>query len=224
MKNNLYIFSIMLIYVSAGAQSEHSEDAQGKLFYDNSLLSTNVVQATTNLDFYISSYKYKLFPATQFRSDELLSYGIVQTPVSVEKTNVVIFYRIPFDQTFDFHLHDKDRLEMEKTKAGVSLTKMPYPTNYGWGLKDIMDGRDVGKLQIQVVKNNNNCYALFRPDDIFIITNKGNYDLSICIRICVPMTNGIVDTNALLSVQGHKLAVSFGVVESPPLHINVTKE
>ena len=113
---------------------------------------------------------------------------------------------------------------MEKTKAGTAISQPVNPSTYGRSMEDHLIGRDVDDLLFQGVKNNDNCYALFRPDEIFVITNKGIYDLSISMRICVPMTNGVVDTNALMNFHARAHSRNFGVVESSPLHVKVIKE
>jgi hypothetical protein len=207
------VFAIVLA-VACDAQTDYSQEQLVKIFNDHLPQYTNSVQLTKNLIFHLTSSRYGCYPATEFRSDELISSGLIQTPISVSNTNVVIFCRIPYNQTFDFHLFDENGREINKTKTGLDLSKPTNPVSYG---------RDVGGLVSQFIINNDDCRNLFRPDDMFVITNNGTYDLSISMRICVPTTNGVLDTNALTNFHAFSRASNFDVVASPALHVRVIK-
>lgn len=63
--------------------------------------------------------------------------------------------------------------------------------------------------------------SLFRPEDMFVITNKGVYDLVVRMRICVAMTNGVPDYKAMTS-KGFPRE-PLGVAVSSPYRAKVIK-
>jgi hypothetical protein len=65
---------------------------------------------------------------------------------------------------------------------------------------------------------------MFRADEMFVITNKGVYELEVRMRICVPLTNGVPDTNAMASFLRHTSLDGYGVVESSPVRVEVIKK
>jgi len=67
-------------------------------------------------------------------------------------------------------------------------------------------------------------YAIFRPDEIFVIPKKGLMTWKFGPQIYAPMTNGVPDTNAMLDVHKALRSENWSLVESPPLHIKIIKE
>jgi hypothetical protein len=103
---------------------------------------------------------------------------------------------------------------MPKTKLGRTFVKPPGQPKNEEDLWDFAnDGIRRGVL-----------HDFFRPDELFVITNKGVYGLEVRMRICVPMTNGVPDTNAMLDYRKVSYMTNCGVVESPPLRVKVIKD
>lgn len=66
--------------------------------------------------------------------------------------------------------------------------------------------------------------ALARPDELFVIKDKGVYQMEVRIRICVPTTNNVPDF--AMMTNGNALLTNryFCVVTSAPVRVNVIKE
>ena len=179
---------------------------------------TNSANISTNLLFYLAKLKVD-GAQSQFKSDEIIRYMIVGV-----STNVIGARHFP-SGNFEFHLFDENGKEVSKTKAGLALTATPpKPTE-----ADITFYRTSGFSPFFVGKAEVNQAPLFRPDDIFAITNKGIFEMEIRARLCVIMTNGMPDLKAMtdwrnISSRGFKFYKDFGVLTSPPLRVKVIKE
>ncbi|HEY5346411.1 MAG TPA: hypothetical protein VIK62_08720, partial [Verrucomicrobiae bacterium] len=114
--------------------------------------------------------------------------------------------------------------EVSKTKAGLTLTGTPpKPTK-----DDLIFWRTSG-FRPFAVSGEGVQGSLFRPDDVFVITNKGVYELEVRTRLYVIMTNGIPDVSAMFdgrnaTGRGLPFIKDFGVLTSPPLRVKVIKE
>jgi len=165
--------------------------------------------------FFLSSEKHGLFPENNFQSDEVIYYGLLGT-----STNHVWYRHFPSGE-FDFHLFDKSGNEVSKRKAGSALTVTPAKASK----HDLMFWRTSHLNPYNVDNHGGEYHSLFRPDDIFIITNSGTYALVIQMRLCLIMTNGLPDLSAMVdarTVTEHN-PDKFGVFTSPQLRVKVVK-
>lgn len=170
------------------------------------------VPFTANLTFYLVKYGGDI-AATQFDSDEMILRAF-----AANGTNIVNYRNLPdWFQSFDFKLLNDNGQEIPKTKDGRARSKPPRQP------KDYSDLNRNFKIQ-GIPGNKVDLRELFRPDEMFVIANKGVYQLEIRARICVPMTNGVPDTNAMLNFKMAGFAKNCGVIESPPLRVKVIKE
>lgn len=178
---------------------------------------TNSVNITTNLVFCLEKIKTD-GAQSQFKSDEIIRYKIAGT-----STNYIGARHFP-SGNFDFHLFDESGKEVTKTKAGLALTGTPpKPTEAGITFYRT-SGFSPFFVNEEVVDQN----PLFRPDDMFVITNKGIFDLEIKVRLCVIMTNSSPDLKAMtdwrnVTSRGNRYYKSFGTLTSPPLRVKVIK-
>lgn len=179
---------------------------------------TNSVNLTTNLVFSLGSMK-TVGSQSQFKSGELIDYMLIGT-----STNDIGYRHFPSGD-FDFHLFEADGKEVSKTKTGLTLTSIAKkPTE-----ADLVYWRTSHFSPRNVSKNRGEYRHLFRPDDVFMITNKGVYEMEIRIRLCVIMTNNLPDLKAMVdwrnvASHGYPFVKDFGVLTSPPLRVKVIKE
>lgn len=84
---------------------------------------------------------------------------------------------------------------------------------------------DRNKFKPQVVFKGD-LRQLFRPDEMFKIKRPGVYELEVRMRLCMVMTNGILDFEAMTNMHkfGFAPASSFGVITSPPVRVQVIKD
>ena len=170
--------------------------------------------------FYLSSWEDHAFPNLQFKANQSIMRGFATYPLYVERyTNYapMQYLMLPFDQTYDFHLFDDKGREVQKTEQGLANSK---PAHSPRNMKEYERLRPSFFAQNGGTKFN----ALFRPEDMFVITNKGGYTMEIRMSICVQVTtNGTPDYEALqnLKITPHG---PFGIVVSKPLRVKVTKE
>ena len=65
--------------------------------------------------------------------------------------------------------------------------------------------------------------ALFVPQQMFEITNKGTYNFEIRMRILVPASNGVLNIGTMMNATNVIFANELGMVVSEPLRVKVTK-
>jgi hypothetical protein len=158
-------------------------------------------------------------PLSQLKSDEVVDFC-----VGSPSTNVLYLRKFPYG-SFDFHLFDDKGEEVSKTQAGLNLTRTPpKPTK-----DDLRFWRTSHFAPFMVGGGAAYFAPLFRPDDVFTITNKGVYELEVRTRLCVIMTNGMPDLKAMAdglnaSLRCLPFVNNFGVLTSPPLRVKVIKE
>ena len=81
------------------------------------------------------------------------------------------------------------------------------------------------KLRPAFVSMGNGAFIqLFRPDDMFVITNAGSYELELRMRICVPMTNGLPDSSVMMNSFAFIPDRNLGILTSPPIRVEVVKK
>jgi hypothetical protein len=174
------------------------------------------VNITTNLSFSLQSWK-AIGPQSKFMSNEEIIWGLLGT-----STNHIWYRHFP-SGNFDFHLFDQNGKEVSKTKAGLDLTATPVkPTIDELALTRKFVGYSVTSEQGEYRR-------LFRPDEMFVITNGGIYELKVQINLCVIMTNGAPDLNAMIDARnvtgrGFPFIKDFGVLTSSPLNVKIIKE
>jgi hypothetical protein len=126
---------------------------------------------------------------------------------------------MPFGKSFEFTLFDKKGHAVEKTREGIANSQPASSPN---------TMKEFDSLKLQAVKTGMVTERrLFRPDEMFVLTNKGAYDLVIRRRICVPMTNGIPDLKAMEMIPGqnpHYSNQNLGVAVSDAIHVRIIKE
>lgn len=171
---------------------------------------TNGVPLTPNLTFFLEK---AWGPVTnQFDSDEMISRAFV-----ANGANIVNYRNLPnWSEFYDFKLFDDKGREVPKTKEGLADSKPPSDP------KDYSDLHRNFKLQ-GIPGGKWDDRQLFFPDDMFVISKKGVYELEVRARICVPMTNGVPDTNAMLDFRKTALAHNCGVIESSPVRVKIIK-
>jgi hypothetical protein len=187
---------------------------------------TNSAPITSNLALYLLQ---SFGPFTnQFRTTDSISYLIRSEPV----TNHVFYRVFPVDQAFDFHLFNDAGQEVPKTKRGIAYSKPVRPP------RSIVAAANLKGTSSPHMEH------LFRPEDrflmtnggfslndMFVITNKGVYELELRIRIWAQTTN----TNGpnyepwMFSENFVKLLVGgtnahFDVVTSAPVRVKVIKD
>lgn len=192
--------------------------------------STNVALLPANLIFYLEKDLGDGTPTNQFRADEMMC-----EVMTVRRTNLVVphdydsittmafsnsvYYRglSSFAQAVDLKMFDNKGREVPKTEKGLASNQTPIPPK---GAIDLHRHFKPGIAHWPL----HSVHEWFRPDDMFIITNKGVYELIIKVRLCVAMTNGMPDTNAMTDSHLDLISENFGVVESTPLRVKVVKE
>jgi len=190
------------------------------MFASNATASqiTNSVNITTNVVFRLTRPGDDSLQS-QFKSDEQIDYML-----NALTTSDVYLRQFPYGN-FDFHLFDEAGREVSKTQAGLGFTRTPpKPTK-----DDLGDWKTSHVYPFSTCKKGGYYRSLFRPDNMFLITNKGVYELEVRIRLCVKMTNGLPDLKAMedgLNATSRSLPFvnDFGVLTSPPLRVKVTKE
>lgn len=171
---------------------------------------TNVVPLTPSLTFYLES-KWGIGPTNQFKSDEMICKTL-----STGGSNIVTFRYMPsYAQFYDFKLFDDQGREVAKTKKGLE---------YSQPVKPPTGELDLYRRFIFHPTKGDDIRDMFRPDEMFVIINKGVYQLELRMRICVPLTNGVPDTNAMARFLRNTPAESFGIVESSPVRVEVIKK
>jgi hypothetical protein len=200
MKVAILLLSCLMISIISGVSAE----------------ITNSVNITTNLEFYLTAMK-TAGPESLFKSDDLIYAGLLGT-----STNYIYYRHFP-SGNLDFHLFSTNGEEIPKTKAGLALSGKPHkPSEH-----DLFSSRQfVGYF---VDNKGGEFRERFRPDEIFMITNKGTYDLVVQTSLCVIMSNGIPDQSAMIDARnvtgrGFPFAKDFGILPSPPLRVKVIKE
>jgi hypothetical protein len=179
--------------------------------FTNIVPTTNSVFITSNLIFYLADMNISGRPALKLKSDVEISRVFVGVD-----TNYVFFRVFPYEQTFEFRMTDEKGQAVQKTAKGLMMSKpailpknrLEVPESNGKIVnKDIADAR-----------------LFFRPDEMFLITNKGIYDLEVWARVYVPATNGVLDISSMTNSYRFLTSKHFGVLTSPPLHMKVIKE
>lgn len=168
---------------------------------------SNSVPVTTNMFFFLNS-RADFHPQVKFKSDEIISFTR-----ATAGTNYIFYKALPFQQTFDFHLFDQKGREIQKTERGLAYSQEAVPPK---------SKSEAVNCKIQAIEYEP--YALFVPEEMFAITNKGTYDFEIRIRILVPASNGVLNVGSMLNGTNVAFAKELGMVVSEPLRVKVIKE
>jgi hypothetical protein len=190
------ILSLLLIAITSGAAASQV---------------TNCVNITPNLIFYLQGFGTNNGPQSEFGSDEVIYRMLTGTG-----TNLVFYRFFPAEEVYDFHLFDSAGEEVEKSKAGLANSVVARPPASKSEIDHFKPGfaNDTSGLFLR----------LFRPDDMFVITNSGIYEMELRMRLCVPMTNGLPDVALMGNSQKFFPATNLGVLTSPPLRVKVLKK
>jgi hypothetical protein len=168
---------------------------------------TNTVRVTERIFF---SLEKRFGSVTNvFSANEPVAYGITTTA-----TNHDLIYRyFPLERSFVFKLYDAAGTEVKKTARGLEYSKAPrMPRTLVQSTK--LHGSDsfTGGF-------------LFIPEDVFVLTNKGEYKLEISLRLWVQTTNtGVPNEISQYTQPIIGTNYQFGVVTSPPVRVKIIKE
>jgi hypothetical protein len=177
---------------------------------------TNAVNITTDVVFRLTKPGDDSLQS-EFKANEPIDYTL-----DGPRTNDVYLRQFPYGN-FEFHLFDGRGMEVPKTKTGLELTRTPpKPTK-----DDLRSYRHSHFFPFVVGRGGAYYRPLFRPEDIFIITNQGGYDLEVRTRLCLIFTNGAPDLNAMTNgsnATGFQFFKDFDVLTSPPLRVRIIKE
>jgi|GEM_PF-1886708 len=238
MKNKSWLFSALLLATTLSLSADITNKVPlSDTAYANTVrivaaadTSTNVALLPANLIFFLEKELGDDAPTNQFKSNEMICWAMtvrrtnlvvphdLDSMTTMADTNSVYYRGLPsMPQAFDLKLLDDKGQEVPKTKKGIAYSQPLIPP------KDALDLHRHFKHGIAHWPLHS-VYKLFRPDDIFVITNKGIYELTIKVRICVAMTNGVPDISAMTDPHLDLVAENFGVVVSTPLRVKVIKE
>jgi hypothetical protein len=64
---------------------------------------------------------------------------------------------------------------------------------------------------------------LFRPEEMFEVTNPGVYEMQFRMRICILFTNGAPDYSVMTNSHKFFPATNLDILTSPPLRVGVIK-
>jgi hypothetical protein len=180
---------------------------------------TNFVNITTNLVFYLTSSSDHNGPISQARSDEQIDFMLMGTV-----TNYVSYRHFP-SGNFAMSLFDQNGSAVAKAEIGLKATVSPRMPEKGE-----LEEHDRRFPPYFVDNRGGECRRLLRPDEMFVITNNGTYELEVRINLFVIMTNGVPDLSAMTdwrNIHGPYFitqAKDFGILTSPPLRIKIIKE
>ena len=167
---------------------------------------TNTVPV--NKDIYFQLRKRFGPPTNQFSANESISYKIGSFT-----TNEFFYRYFPPERSFKFKLYDQAGRAMEKTPLGrVYSRESEAPGSM----------RQASKLHGYSIPGVSD---LFRADQMFVLTNKGIYELEISIRLWVQTTNRGTP-NEVISYTRPNIGTNFqfGVITSPAIHVQIIKD
>lgn len=170
---------------------------------------TNSSPVTTNLLWCLVD-AYGL-PTNRFNSNKMITFHVIPVP----STNLVYYRRFPESESFDSRLFDQSGRTVPKTALGVANSQAVHPPNSFGAAR---------RLQPHFLSA---AYNLFRPDDMFQITNKGTYELEVRLRLWAQVTNTSGANFEPMAFNKRRFPgtnVLFGVVVSEPIRVEVVKE
>jgi hypothetical protein len=169
---------------------------------------TNTASITTNLFFYFRGGT-NYHEHGRFSSSDWISYTIVSRDKKPE-----LFRSFPLTQAFDLKMFDEAGKPVPKTMMGLSWTGEVKPPTTRREVRRL-HGRPSGET-----------YFLFRPDDLFVLTNKGIYDLEARLTIWGRTTNNVPDIEPWLLLQKTPIETNlhYGVVVSELLRVKIVKD
>jgi hypothetical protein len=207
MKIKQYLLSFMVFIVCAGVKGD---------------TITNGASVTTNLIFSLNQDAGPHCFTNQYNSSELIDYTLLtigqegkifdrQSPSTPE----VFFRMLPKNQSFEFHLYDDQRREVSKTKIGVELSQPVHIPGSSGDVTGMM-----GKIAPV------GAFHVFRPEDVFVMTNKGIYELELKLRIWAQTTNTSGSNYEVIGHFDKRIGTNahFGIVTSAPARVKIIKE
>jgi len=168
--------------------------------------SDQIAFVTSNLTFYLSG-KTNWSPQSQFQYNELIKWNIVAA-----NTNAA-FRTFPYNQAFEFRLFDGTGREVAKTSKGQANS---VPFNPPQTMSE------VAKLHGHITSES---YPLFRAEEMFVLTNRGIYQLEVRMRLWAQVTNHTPDYEVWTHfLKSPSTNTYFGVVVSEPIKVKVVKD
>lgn len=183
---------------------------------------TNSGLLTTNLIFTLNQDSGLHCFTNLYHSGEMIDYTLLTIDQKgrvfnreVTGTPEVFFRRLPENESFEFHLFDSNGREVQKTKRGIELSaRVKVPES----VKDVtrLEGRyaPVGAFHV------------FRPEDTFVLTNKGMYELEICLRVWAQVSERCVTNHEIIGHFDKRIGTNacFSVVTSTPARVKILKQ
>lgn len=177
---------------------------------------TNTVSAITNIKFFLTSRRADLFPAMEFKPNDLIFAGVCQPPGTIESTNRQFdrFLLFPNGQSFEYSMFDAHGKEVPKRHGQKKIEDVVPPDNYD----------DFKKFKAVLLgTGEGHSLPLFRPDQMFEITNSGTYTIEFRMRILVSTTNGFPDYRVIQNLKQY-YHPPYGMVVSEPLRVKIINE
>jgi hypothetical protein len=166
---------------------------------------TNTASITTNLFFYFTAGTNYL-DHSKFPSSDMIRYTIASRDKKPE-----LFRIFTTRQAFGLKLSDASGRPVPRTKFGLL---------WGQPVDPPKSTREATRLYPRPAGET---YFLFRPDDLFVITNRGTYDLEVRLTLWARTTNSVPDIE-IWSIENPKANLHYGVVVSEPLRVKVIKQ
>ena len=168
--------------------------------------ATNPVPVAPHLYFQLNK---EFGPATNlFTATEYIHYMINTTGGKHQ-----VFYRyFPPERSFVFRLFDQSGGEVEKTSLGMEYSRPPPIP------KSMSEAADLHG------STGSRGAVLFRAEDIFVMTNRGLYQLEVSIRLWAQTTNQGTP-NEVIGLMQPEVGTNylFGVLTSPPVRVQIMK-
>src|SRR5579859_5896123 len=180
--------------------------------------SKNVTSISGRIKFFLAQTNSDT-PALEFKSDQTISSILVGVT-----TNATYLRCFPV-YNYDFEMTDSQGNQITKTKFGMRLTGYPQLPSQR---TDLINYKSSHYAPFFIDSSTIRRTLMFRPDEVFQITNKDVYSLRVKIRLCVIMTNGLPDVAAMqdgrnATLKGLNFINNFGILTSQSLNVRIVK-
>jgi hypothetical protein len=175
---------------------------------------TNAVPITENLYFQLRGGGGP--PTNWFSASQLIHYEVGSREAGSFKTNKSCYRALPPDQSFAFRLFDQTGAEVQKTRLGREYSRVPVePRSMAQAAG--LHARFLDQAHRLI-------YPLFTVNQMFDLTNSGNYELEVRIRIWAQTTNK-GPPNEIIGFSNPNIGTNyqFGLITSPPIRARVVK-
>ena len=167
---------------------------------------TNSVQLMRDTVFSLSKANGSVAGDSSFLSNE-----IIYRKIAVSGTNRFRWRVLPFNQAYEFRLLDERGNEVQK-RPSQQVTPNKQANSSG----------ELRRLPPQVIAGDD-IRPLFRPEELFVISNSGKYQLEVYFHAVVNLTNGAPDYTAMRDPKKF-FKNNIGLIKSPPIRVMVIKE